>query len=49
MVDTLGCVLAVVVLAADISDRDGAALLLALYLAYYPDLVKLWGVSHYGG
>jgi transposase len=49
LVDTLGCVLAVVVLAADISDRDGAALLLALYLAYYPALVKLWGDSHYGG
>ncbi len=49
LVDTLGCLLAVVVLAADVSDRDGAALLLALYWAYYPDLTKLWGDSHYGG
>ncbi len=49
LVDTLGCVLAVVILAADVSDRDGAALLLALYWAYYPDLKKLGGDSHYGG
>ena len=49
LVDTLGCLLAVVVLAADVSDRDGAALLLAMYRARYPELVKLWGDSHYGG
>jgi transposase len=49
LVDTLGGLLAVVVLAADVSDRDGAALLLALYLVHYPDLQKLWGDSHYGG
>jgi transposase len=49
LVDTLGCLLAVVVLAADGSDRDGAALLLALDRARYPELVKLWGDSHYGG
>jgi transposase len=49
VVDTLGCLLAVLVLAADVSDRDGAALLLALYRARYPQLVKLWGDSHYGG
>jgi transposase len=49
LVDTLGCLLAVVVLAADVSDRDGAALLLALYRTRYPHLRKLWGDSHYGG
>ena len=49
LVDTLGCLLAIVVLAADVSDRDGAALLLALYLVYYPGLQQLWGDSHYGG
>ena len=49
LVDTLGCLLAVVILAADVSDRDGAALLLALYWADYPELKKLWGDSHYGG
>jgi putative transposase len=41
--------LAVLVLAADISDRDGAALLLELYRARYPLLCKIWGDSHYGG
>ena len=49
LVDTQGCLLAVLVLAADISDRDGAVLLLALYHARYPRLTKLWGDSHYGG
>ena len=49
VVDTQGCLLAVLVLAADISDRDGALLLLALYHARYPRLSKLWGDSHYGG
>jgi len=49
LVDTQGCLLAVLVLATDISDRDGATLLLALYHARYPRLTKLWGDSHYGG
>jgi putative transposase len=49
LVDTEGHLLAVLVLAADVSDRDGAVLLLALYAARYPDLVLLWGDSHYGG
>jgi putative transposase len=49
LVDTAGHLLAVVVLAADVSDRDGAVLLLAMYAARYPDLVLLWGDSHYGG
>jgi transposase len=49
LVDTAGHLLAVLVLAADVSDRDGAALLLTLYAARYPELVLIWGDSHYGG
>ena len=49
LVDTEGLLLAVVVLAADVSDRDAALLLLALYAARYPELRLLWGDSHYGG
>ncbi len=49
VVDTEGLLLAVVVLAADVSDRDAALLLLELYAARYPDLRLLWGDSHYGG
>jgi transposase len=49
VVDTQGCLLAILVLAANISDRDGALLLLARYQARYPDLTKLWGDSQYGG
>ncbi len=41
--------MAVLVLAADISDQDGALLLLALYQARYPALQHLWGDTHYGG
>lgn len=49
LVDTEGHLLAVLVLAADVSDRDGAVLLLQLVAAQYPRLVLLWGDSHYGG
>ena len=49
LVDTEGLLLAVLVLAADISDRDGALLLLQVYAARYPDLQLIWGDSHYGG
>jgi putative transposase len=49
LVDTEGWLLAVLVLAADISDRDGALLLLQLYAARYPHLQLIWGDSHYGG
>jgi putative transposase len=48
LVDTEGNLLALLVLAADRSDRDGARLLLALYQTRYPELRKLWGDSHYG-
>jgi transposase len=49
LVDTEGHVLGVLVLPADVSDRDGAVLLLAIYVARYPYLVLIWGDSHYGG
>ena len=49
LVDTEGWLLAVVVLAADVSDRDGALLLLQAYAGCYPALVLIWGDSHYGG
>ncbi len=49
LVDTEGLLLAVLVLAADVSDRDGALLLLQAYAACYPELRLLWGDSHYGG
>jgi putative transposase len=49
LVDTDGHLLAVLVLAADVSDRDGALLLLQGAAAHYPRLVLLWGDRHYGG
>ena len=49
VVDVEGHLLGVLVLPADVSDRDGALLLLQLYAARYPRLVVLWGDSHYGG
>ena len=49
LVDTLGLLLAVVVLAADVSDREGALVLLAAYQTRYPALRLIWGDSHYGG
>jgi transposase len=49
VVDTEGHLLAVLVLPADVSDRDGALLLLQLSATQYPRLVLLWGDSHYGG
>jgi transposase len=49
VVDIEGHLLGVLVLPADVSDRDGAALLLQVYAGRYPRLVLLWGDSHYGG
>ena len=48
-VDTEGLVLAILVLAADVSDQDGALLLLTLYHARYSELRHMWGDTHYGG
>ena len=49
LVDTEGNLLAVLVLDAHRSDREGALLLLRLYHAAYPELELIWGDSHYGG
>jgi transposase len=49
VVDTEGHLLGVLVLAADVSDRDGAVLWLELSAARYPGLVWMWGDRHYGG
>ncbi len=49
LVDTAGHLLAVLVLPADVSDRDGALLLLHAVAARYPRLLVIWGDTHYGG
>ena len=49
LVDTLGCLLAVLVLAADVADRDGAELLLELYCQLYPWLEHIWADGSYAG
>jgi putative transposase len=48
VVDVEGHLLMLVVLPAEVSDRDGALLLCQLYAARYPLLGLLWGDSHYG-
>jgi putative transposase len=48
LVDTEGNILAVLVLAANSSDREGALRLLRLYRADYPELQQIWGDGHYG-
>lgn len=49
LVDTEGNLLAVLVLDAQRSDREGALLLLRLYRTAYPELQLIWGDGHYGG
>ena len=49
LVDTEGNLLALLVTDAHVSDREGALQLLRLCRADYPDLVLIWGDSHYGG
>jgi transposase len=49
LVDTEGQLMAILVLPADVSDRDGAWLLLAAVAARYPQLLVIWGDNHYGG
>jgi transposase len=49
LVDTMGNLMAVLVLAADVSDRDGAELLLQIYHALYPLLRKIWADGSYEG
>jgi putative transposase len=48
-VDTLGLVLAVVVHAASVQDRDGAKLVLAKLLGHFPRLQLLWADGGYAG
>ena len=47
--DTLGLILAVVVHAADIQDRDGAKLLLETIRHRYGRLKKIWADGGYAG
>ena len=49
MVDTLGLVLAVVVHAACLQDRDGAKLVLALLKERFPRLRLIWADGGYAG
>ena len=47
--DTLGLLLAVVVTAANVQDRDGARLVLALLKDRFPRLVLIWADAAYAG
>jgi putative transposase len=49
LVDTLGMVLAVLILTADIQDRDGARSLLEKIKARFPRLQKIWADGGYSG
>ena len=49
VVDTLGLLLAVVVHAANVQDRDGARLVLAKLIGRFPRLWVLWADGGYAG
>ena len=49
VVDTIGLLLAVVVHAADMQDRDGAKLVLSKLLGRFPRLQLIWADSAYAG
>ena len=49
VVDTLGLILAVVVHAADVQDRDGAKLVLTKLRGAFPRLKKIWADGGYAG
>jgi putative transposase len=49
VVDTLGLLLAVVVHAANIQDRDGAKLVLGKLLGRFPRLKLIWADAAYAG
>ncbi len=49
LVDTLGLVLVVMVLTADLQDRDGARLLLAKIKDRFPRLKTIWADASYAG
>jgi putative transposase len=48
-VDTLGLILAIVVHAGNVQDRDGAKLVLAKLLGFFPRLSLIWGDGGYAG
>ena len=47
--DTLGLILAIVVHAGNVQDRDGAKLVLAKLLGFFPRLSLIWGDGGYAG
>jgi putative transposase len=49
VVDTLGLILAVVVHACNVQDRDGAKLLFGRLLGRFPRLKLIWADAAYGG
>lgn len=49
VVDTLGLLMAVVVHAANIQDREGAMLVLKLLVDQFPRLKKIWADGGYAG
>jgi len=49
VVDTIGLLMAVVVHAADIQDRDGAKLVLTKLLGRFPRLKLIWADAGYAG
>ena len=49
VVDTMGLLLAVVVHAADIQDRDGAKLVLSKLVGRFPRLELIWADAAYAG
>ena len=49
MVDTLGLIIAVVVHAGNIQDRDGAKLVMAKLLGLFPRLKLIWADGGYAG
>lgn len=49
LVDVLGLVLEVLVLAANVQDRDGGRLALAAMHAAYPTVIKVWADGAYAG
>jgi putative transposase len=49
VVDTLGLILAIVVHAGNVQDRDGARLVLAKLLGFFPRLSLIWADGGYAG
>jgi putative transposase len=49
LVDTMGCLLGVLVCRADVTERDAAFLLLGFIILYFPLLCKIWTDQGYTG